>query len=116
MYGIEVVLTDEDERQPFQGGEVQALRENALVHSPIPEETSNHSFAALQAHRVRITHRVRDRRTNHSRGTHESGGSIHQVHGPAFPLGAPRDFAVEFSEHLLPDPMLGPVQSVASKG
>ena len=101
MYGVAIVLADEDYRQGFEGREIQAFVEHALLYRAVTEETHHKGFFSLALQRIGITDRIGDRRSDHRRSAHDPARQVYQVHGPALALSATGRFAIQLSNHLL---------------
>src|SRR5260370_31419254 len=75
-----VIFADEDERQLFQDGEVQAFGKNALLGGTVAKKTDDDGVLLANLECIGISESVGNGRSNHGGGPHHAGLGGDQVH------------------------------------
>jgi hypothetical protein len=98
-HAVEVVLDDINHRELPQGGHVQGLVKDALVHGCVAEITQGHGVFAPIAGGKGKTCGQRGMASDDAVASHKTTLGVKDVHGAAIPLRGTGAFAVELGHH-----------------
>ena len=100
----------------MQGGEVDALAENAFLGCAVAEEGDGDLLGLAAAKGQRIAHGERNGRADHGRSADHIVAHVDEMHRAAFAAGNAGRFAVELGHHALEIAALGEIGGVPAIG